>query len=287
VAMEIEPERREEHRSEVVELPSGDRLHLWRREQPAARGQVVIVHGFGEHSGRYSELTESLLQRGFNVSSFDQRGHGRSSGIAGHINRFADYQRDLAVVIESAIARGPKPLFLIGHSMGGLITLRYLACQAQSIGGAVVSAPLLGFAVQIPKFKAFIGKATGLIAPRLRMANEIDPAVLSRDPEVGRAYAADPLVRRVVSARWFNEALRAMKEMPAAAPAISAPMLVLHGTDDRLAGVGATRSVFDLIGSMDKELIVYPGFYHELFNEPERQQIFQTVGDWLTQRLID
>jgi alpha-beta hydrolase superfamily lysophospholipase len=269
----------------VLALADGARLHTWRRAQSdATAAHIVLVHGFGEHSGRYHELTEFLFQRGLDITGFDQRGHGRSSGPRGHVNRFTDYERDLSRVIESVIARGPRRLFLVAHSMGGLITLRYLASQPRWIAGAVVSAPMLGFAVRIPKLKLAIGRASGFFAPRLRMPNEIDPGVLSRDPEVGRVYAADPLVHRVVSARWFSEATRAMDEMAGAAPAIKAPVLVMHGTDDKLAGVDATRRVFDLLGSSDKQLIVYPGFYHELFNEPDRHRIFDAVGDWLSQR---
>jgi len=163
--------------------------------------------------------------------------------------------------------------------------LRYLAREAPDIAGAVVSAPLLGFAVRIPRVKLAIGRASALVAPRLRMANEIDPGVLSRDLEVGRAYARDPLVHRLVSARWFSETARAMDEILVMAPAIKAPVLLMHGTDDKLASVDATRRVFDRIGSRDKQLIVYPGFYHELFNEPEKLGVFGTAGDWLSRRL--
>jgi len=242
----------------------------------------VLVHGFGEHSGRYHDLTEFLCDRGFSVHAFDLRGHGQSSGLAGHIDRFADYEDDLRLAVASAGESGP--LFLIGHSLGGLITLRYLAGRPPDISGAVISAPLLGFAVRIPKLKLAIGRASGLIAPKMRMANEIDPAHLSRDPEVGRAYAEDPLVRRVVSARWFSEATLAMKSMQTAAARIQVPVLILHGTEDKLAAVDATRAVFDRIGSRDKELKVYPGFYLELFNEPEKQEVFRIVGDWLSAR---
>jgi alpha-beta hydrolase superfamily lysophospholipase len=267
----------------ILEGPGGGRLHSWRREAQNPIAQVVLVHGFGEHSGRYHDLTEFLCGRGFSVHALDLRGHGKSSGLAGHIDRFTDYEDDLRVAVASARQSGP--LFLIGHSMGGLITLRYLARQPADIAGAVISAPLLGFAVRIPKLKLAIGWASGLVAPRMRMANEIDPAHLSRDPEVGRAYAEDPLVRRVVSARWFSEATRAMKFMPAAVPRIQAPVLILHGTEDKLAAVEATRAVFDRTGSRDKELKLYPGFYHELFNEPDKQDVFQTVGDWLSAHL--
>jgi lysophospholipase len=267
----------------ILERPGGGRLHSWRCEAQSAIAQVVLVHGFGEHSGRYRDLTEFLCSRRFDVNAFDLRGHGRSSGLAGHIDRFADYEDDLRLAVASV--GGSRPLFLIGHSMGGLITLRYLAGQRAGIAGAVISAPLLGFAVRIPKAKLAIGRASGLIAPRMRMANEIDPATLSRDPEVGRTYAEDPLVHRLVSARWFSEATRAMNEIRATAPEITTPVFMLHGTEDRLAAVDATQAVFDLIGSRDKQLQIYAGFYHELFNEPEKREVFQTVGDWLSARL--
>src|SRR5262249_14748641 len=144
---------------------------------------------------------------------------------------------------------------------------------------------LLGFAVRIPRLKLAVGRASGLIVPRMRLANEINPGHLSRDPEGGRAYAEDLLVRRVVSARWFSEATRAMRSMPEEVPRIQVPVLMLHGTEDKVASVDATRDVFDRIGSRDKELKLYPGLYHELFNEPEKQDIFQTVGGWLSGHL--
>jgi len=270
----------------VLESAPGIKLHTWRRERTSASVQIVIVHGFGEHSGRYRELTETLWQRGFQISSFDQRGHGRSGGLAGHVDRCEDYDKDLRTVVEWALARGPEKLFLVGHSMGGLIALRQMARRPEGILGAAVSAPMLGFAVKVPRLKLALGRISGLIAPRFRMANEIDPAVLSRDPEVGREYAADPLVHRVVSARWFSEATRAMTEMIRDAPAIKAPVLIMHGTDERLTNIEATRRVFDLIGSTDKQLIVYREFYHELFNAPERHQVFEAVGTWLNQRRV-
>src|SRR5215471_15152970 len=273
------------YRDGILELQGGGRLHSWRREAQSPNAQVVLVHGFGEHSGRYNDVTEFLCGRGFSVQAFDLRGHGKSSGLPGHVDRFTDYEDDLRLAVESARGHATSPLFLIGHSMGGLITLRYLAGRPPNISGAVISAPLLGFAVRIPKLKLAIGRASGLIAPKMRMANEIDPTHLSRDPEVGRAYAEDPLVRRVVSARWFSEATRAMRAMPAAVPRIQAPILILHGTEDKLAAVDATRAVFDRIGSRDKQLKIYPGFYHELFNEPDKQDVFQTVGDWLSAHL--
>jgi len=120
----------------------------------------------------------------------------------------------------------------------------------------------------------------------MRLDNEIDPASLSRDPEVGRAYAADPLVNRKVSAKWFAEANRAMGEVTEWAARVTTPVLVMHGTEDRLASVNATKRAFERIASPDKELVIYPGFYHELFNEPEKQNVFERVSEWLDKRSL-
>jgi len=122
------------------------------------------------------------------------------------------------------------------------------------------------------------------MAPRMRLDNEINPAHLSRDPEVGRAYAADPLVNRKVSAKWFAEATRAMQEVVEWAPKITTPLLVMHGTEDRLASATATKRLFERLNSADKELEIYSGFYHELFNEPEKRDVFERVTDWLSKR---
>ena len=126
-----------------------------------------------------------------------------------------------------------------------------------------------------------IARVGARVAPRLRLGNGIDPSVLSRDSEVGLAYAADPLVNRVVSTRWFTEATKAMEEIKQWAPRITVPLLVMHGTEDKLARVESTRALFEQLGSKEKELGIYQGYYHELFNEPEKQQIFDRVSTWL------
>lgn len=270
---------------ETVTATDGLRLYLRRREVPNARGEVLIAHGFGEHSGRYETLTEHLTSHNYSVTAYDHRGHGLSDGLPGHVESFDEYDQDLVKMVASIRERRqPKRLFLIAHSMGGLIALRYLARKQASVDGAVISAPLIAVAVRVPAHKLMIAKVGARMAPRMRLDNEINPAVLSRDPEVGRAYAADPLVNRKVSTKWFAEASRAMAEVVRWAPDIKAPILVMHGTEDRLASVDATRRLFENIGSSDKELVIYPGFYHELFNEPEKQEVFQRVSEWIEKR---
>ncbi len=270
---------------ETVTATDGLRLYLRRHELANARGEILIAHGFGEHSGRYGALTDHLVNHNYCVTAYDHRGHGLSDGLPGHVESFGEYDEDLAKLISSVRSRSQaKSLFLIGHSMGGLIALRYAARKGGALSGAIISAPLIEVAVPVPAHKLMIARVSARIAPRMRLNNEINPSNLSRDPEVGRAYAADPLVNRKVSGKWFAEATRAMQEVAEWAPRITTPLLVMHGTDDRLASVHATRRMFERIESPDKELVIYPGFYHELFNEPEKQDVFERVTEWLETR---
>jgi acylglycerol lipase len=270
---------------ETVTATDGLRLYLRRHELANARGEILIAHGFGEHSGRYGALTDHLVNYNYSVTAYDHRGHGLSDGLPGHVESFGEYDEDLAKLISSVRSRSQaKSLFLIGHSMGGLIALRYAARKGGALSGAIISAPLIEVAVPVPAHKLMIARVSARIAPRMRLNNEINPSNLSRDPEVGRAYAADPLVNRKVSGKWFAEATRAMQEVAEWAPRITTPLLVMHGTDDRLASVHATRRMFERIESPDKELVIYPGFYHELFNEPEKQDVFERVTEWLETR---
>lgn len=270
---------------ETVTATDGLRLYLRRHELENARGEILIAHGFGEHSGRYGALTDHLVNHNYCVTAYDHRGHGLSDGLPGHVESFGEYDEDIAKIISSVRSRSQaKSLFLIGHSMGGLIALRYAARKSGTLTGAIVSAPLIEVAVPVPAHKLMIARVSARMAPRMRLDNEINPANLSRDPEVGRAYAADPLVNRKVSGKWFAEATRAMKEVAEWASQITTPVLVMHGTEDKLASVDATKRLFERIGSSDKELVIYPGFYHELFNEPEKQEVFDRVTDWLDKR---
>ncbi|HJQ24777.1 MAG TPA: lysophospholipase [Blastocatellia bacterium] len=273
---------------ETIMAGDGLRLYLRRHETAGARGEVVLVHGFGEHSGRYGALTEHLLANGYAVTAYDQRGHGLSDGLPGHVEDFAEYDDDLDKVIEITRSRAAgRPLFLIGHSMGGLVSLRYLAHKGSTIAGAIISAPLIAVAVPVPAYKLFIARLCLRYAPRMRLKNEINPAHLSRDREVGKAYAADPHVTRKVSPKWFAEATRAMAEVQQWAGQIRTPLLVMHGTADRLASVEATKALFARLGSPDKELVIFEGYYHELFNEPEKYELYERVTAWLSERVSE
>jgi len=272
---------------ETVTANDGLRLYLRRRDLANARAEIIISHGFGEHSGRYGALTQHLVANNYSVTAYDHRGHGLSDGLPGHVESFSEYSDDLNKVVATVRSRSEsRKLFLIGHSMGGLIALLYATRNSGLLAGAVISAPLIEVAIKVPAHKLLIAGVGARMAPRFRLPNDINPANLSRDPEVGRAYAADPLVNRKVSTKWFSELQHATKEAVDQASQITTPILVMHGTEDRLASVDATRRMFERIGSPDKELVIYPGYYHELFNEPEKQEIFERVSEWLDARAV-
>ena len=270
---------------ETITTTDGLRLYVRRREVDNARAEVVILHGFGEHSGRYGPLTDHLINHSYTVTGYDHRGHGLSDGLPGHIENFNEYEDDLHKIISYVRDRSrSQNLYLIAHSMGGLIALRYIAKKGGGLSGAVISAPLIAVAVRVPAHKLMIARLSARLRPHMRLDNGINTNHLSRDREVGKAYATDPLVNRKVSARWFSEATRAMGEMNDLATQITIPVLVMHGTEDKLASVEATKRFFEKIGSKDKELIIYPGYYHELFNEPEKHELYEQATQWLAQR---
>jgi alpha-beta hydrolase superfamily lysophospholipase len=271
-------------------LSTSDGLRLFTRRYASTNPtvEIILVHGFGEHSGRYRELIEHLNAQTYPVTVYDHRGHGRSEGLKGHVERFGDYVEDLDLIVSRVRAEdSSRRLFIIGHSMGGLIALCHASAHADRVDGMVISAPLLAVAAPIPPGKLMVGRLAARWMPRLRLHNGLDPSNLSRSPEVAPAYVADPLVNFRVSARWFAEATSAMAEVMEAAAHIKLPMLILQGGGDRIASPGATAQFVRRLGSSDKEFGLYPGLYHELFNEPERKEIYDRVSRWLVFRTSD
>ncbi|MBZ5538038.1 MAG: lysophospholipase [Acidobacteriia bacterium] len=267
---------------EYLTTPDGLRLFTRRCAYADPAAEIVLAHGFGEHSGRYTALVEHLSAHNIAVTVYDHRGHGKSEGLEGHVDRFSDYVDDLDLFISRVrVEDHPRRLFVIGHSMGGLIALGYAAAHGERVDGMVISAPLLGVAAPIPPLKLMTGRIAARLMPRLRLHNGLNPSHLSRSPEVALAYTSDPLVNFRVSARWFTEATKAMSEVMEAAPRILLPMLILQGGEDRIACPGTTRQFVRRLGSSDKEFGLYQGLYHELFNEPEKYEIYDRVSRWL------
>jgi alpha-beta hydrolase superfamily lysophospholipase len=251
----------------------------------AATATVVVVHGYGDHCGRYQNPVRSLRPRGFELFTFDYRGHGQAGGRRGHVDRFTEYLDDVDRALEVARARGPRPLFLLGHSLGGLIAARYVVERRMDFAGLVLSSPFLALTARPPALKLAVGRAASRWMPRLTMNNGLDAKTLSRDPAVGVAYDRDRFVHHVATARWFAETSAAQTRCQADARAITLPVLVFAGEADAIADSTITRVVFDRIASTDKTLTVYPGGYHELMNDTCKDEVLTALGAWLESHL--
>ena len=267
----------------------GLKLFYKRYQAEPEKARIVIAHGLGEHSGRYDNVVERLLPEGISIWALDHRGHGRSDGTRGHVFSFYQYVVELSKLIgisSDGIAEGVK-IFLLGHSLGGLIALRLAAEFPEIIDGLIVSSPALGVTVDIPAVKAVAGKIMSTLWPTLSLSNELDVSKISHDEDVVRAYIDDPLVHNRVTARWFTEFLSAMKAACDSAPEIKIPVLMQLAGDDHLTNADTSAKFFEALGSEDKTLHIYKDLYHEIYNEKteQRKQVLNDLNDWLMKRI--
>jgi len=264
--------------------PDGLSFYYEQDTVSAPRGAVLLLHGYAEHCSRYASVVEALNAAGFDVWRFDYRGHGRSGGRRGHVYRFEDYFDEIRMMrdrVFSASASSGIPTFLVGHSHGGLLSLSFLSREPDGFRGTALSSPFLGFGLKVPAWKSAVGRTLSRLLPTLALPTEIDPATLTHDTAVVKAYATDTLVGSHATARWFTEVLRVHAEAPERAAALRLPILVQQGADDRIASPAATRAVFEHIGSPDKTLREYPGLFHEIFFEVERAGPVADLTQWL------
>lgn len=271
------------------ELRAADGVRLYYGSWTAAdpRAVVLVSHGHGEHGGRYTELARHLSARGITVHAIDHRGHGRSGGSRGHVERFGDYVRDLEQwrAAVTADVDPELPIFLLGHSLGGLIAIRHLQTHPDAgFRGAVLSAPLLGIAVNAPRWKVALSGFFSRVLPRLPFSNELDPSMLSTAPGYVEAYRADKLLHPTITPRLYTEiggAMRAAFEQP---ESIRLPLLVLAPTGDRVV---APEAVARFASACPGEVEVkrYEGFQHEALNEAERHRVIEDVAAWLDARI--
>ncbi|SNT52225.1 alpha/beta hydrolase [Rhodococcoides kyotonense] len=249
-------------------------------------GFLVLSHGLGEHAGRYGEVIERLCGLGLAVYAVDHRGHGRSGGKRLELKDWSDYITDLHELFRIARAAHPgEKAFLLGHSMGGAIALSYaLEYQAQ-LDALMLSGPAVVLGDSTPKILIPIGKLLGRIAPGVPVQT-LDSAHVSRDPAVVAAYDADPLVHHgKIPAGVAAGLVGAMESFPTRLPSLTIPVLLQHGSEDKLADVSGSRMIAETAGSTDLTIEIYDGLYHEIFNEPERAQVLDDLVAWLTPRI--
>jgi alpha-beta hydrolase superfamily lysophospholipase len=247
---------------------------------------LLLVHGAGEHSGRYTHVAEFFVGQGLAVSALDHRGHGHSDGKPGHIDMFDDYLVDLAVFHNEVGSRFPGvPIFLLGHSLGGLIACNYLLQQQDRFVGCILSGALIKSDLQPGWVQMGVIRLLALLAPRLGVM-QLDASGVSRDAEEVKKYVEDPLVLHgKASARMVRELFAGMATLQADAADITLPMLMLHGDADVLTSPDGSRYLHQHISSTDKTLTMYPGLFHEILNEPERQDVLDQILSWCEARL--
>jgi acylglycerol lipase len=290
-----------------------------------ARAVIVLVHGASEHSGRYEHVASALVADGYAVYALDHRGHGRSDGPRAVIDRLDNAVADLdQLVLEARRSRPGSPVYMLGHSMGGTVALAYAirhqpddlraapsgeaggreqddprAAPSSEAGGRagrkpegrherlaglILSGPLAALAAA-PAPLRLVGRLLSAVAPTLPLV-AIDASLVSRDPEVVKAYVSDPLVHHgKLPARTVAELATAIDSFPAAVGAITIPTLILYGTADRLCPPAGSLMLGERIGATDKTVKAYEGLYHEILNEPERDEVLADIRAWLSLRV--
>jgi len=271
-------------------LESFDGLPLFVQSwQPKSKSKAVIclVHGLGEHSGRYTYVANRLTQAGYSLIAFDLRGHGKSPGPRGHTPCYEALMLDISSLLKVANRQFPQlPSFLYGHSLGGNLVLNYaLRCKSQ-LKGVIVTAPWLRLAFEPPAFKIILGQMMNKIWPSFSQINGLDTKALSHDPEVVKAYENDPLVHSHISARMFisvyQSGIWALKH----AAEFSLPLLLMQGGADKIISLKASSEFASKI-SQRCTFKIWDGFYHEIHNEKQKEEVFNFLIKWLDKKISE
>ncbi|WP_116368412.1 alpha/beta hydrolase [Parahaliea mediterranea] len=270
--------------AEEGRLPGEVFYRHW-RATTEPRAVILLVHGLGEHSGRYQGFADYFCPRGYAVVAPDHPGHGRSPGHRAYIDRFEDFFAPLDALREQIRQWYPGlPCALVGHSMGGLISARYLLEHPRDFYAAALSGAALGVDPKPSAVLLWINSLLSRLFPRMGLL-QLDATQVSRDPQVVQRYIDDPLVHSgKASARLVSELFRAMGEVQARRGEITLPLLVMHGEGDVMTAPGGSVAFHEGAGSADKTLRLYPQLYHEIFNEPERLQVLDDLETWLRER---
>lgn len=256
--------------------------HWWRPVRES-RASIIIVHGLQEHSGRYSDFARFLAENGYAVDTMDLRGHGKSNGITAFVRTFDDYVADLEAFCDRVKARLPgKPVFLMGFSMGGTVVSLFTILRKPDLRGLILSAPAIKLSRHAsPPFLQGLSAQAAKLFPKMATV-KMKSRYLSRDPEVVAAYDSDPLVsRRGVLLKTGAEFVKAMKLIQTRMDEIHLPLLIVHGTEDKLVDVSGSQRLYDRVKSGDRTLKLYEGYFHEVINDQGGKQVNQDILEWL------
>jgi len=247
---------------------------------------LLVVPGLAEHSGRYANLVNYFLPRAYAVCGLDTQGHGKSEGPRCYIDKFQDYVNDVKIFFDIVHQRyGDRKVFLLGHSMGSAIAIVYAVQYQDDLDGLIMSGATLKPGSSVSSILKVVVRVISKLFPKMGVA-VIDASTISQDKAVVDAYVNDPLVYRgKVPARLGAELVKTLDKLPALIPQITLPIIIMYGTEDRLSNPEGSQMLYDLVGSRDKTLKKYEGFYHEIFNEPEHLQVMADLEAWLATRV--
>jgi alpha-beta hydrolase superfamily lysophospholipase len=258
-------------------------FQMWRPEK--VRGTLVLTHGLGEHSERYNSVANEMADIGWQTLAWDLRGHGRSEGKRGYVNRFQDYCDDLESFlrfVKSHHHDRTNPIVLFGHSMGGLITLKMLLNHnPQNVNGVVLSSPALGVSLEVPYLKVKGAELLAKWAPKVTLFNEIDYTILSRDRALTSQYGKDPLRHDKVSSRLFLGMREAFEEMMNQAQDFHWPMLLQLAGQEKVVSTPASKDFFEKVGAKKKDLVIYADSYHEIYNDLDKADVIRDLKSFL------
>ena len=266
----------------------GDEIFFQKWISSNQKAIVVISHGIGEHSGRYMNIINKMQNKNISFYAMDHRGHGKSGGKKGHVDFFMDFVHDLKIYINSIREENAgQKILLLGHSLGGLIAFKYTLKYKEDLLGLILSSPALIFSADIPEWKAMIGQFFSKYIPSLTMSNGLNADDLSRDKEVVRLYKEDPLVHDRVSARLFTEMTASARECLVRAYELRIPLLIFHGSSDKIVNIIGSEKVYENASSSNKEYFPFLDLYHETMNEIEtdRNKVLTVVSNWILKNI--
>lgn len=269
-------------------LQAFDSLNLFYQSwepETTPRAAVCLVHGLGEHAERYAHLGEFLVENNFSLHSLDLRGHGKSDGQRGHMQNIEVVLKDIDTLIQATQQRFPNtPIFLYGHSMGGIFALTYPLHGRNGLQGVIASAPGLRNSLESQKGKIFLSKTLSVLAPKFAITTGLVAADITRDPAVLEKYLQDPLVHDRASVSLATLLIRAIQWSYEHAHEFAPPLLLMHGTEDKIAyAIGSQEFAAKVRG--DCTLKLWQGLRHEIHNEPEKNQVFAYLINWMESKL--
>lgn len=260
--------------------------YIWESKE-IPKAIINLVHGFGEYSERYDQWAMRFTEKGFLVHAIDYRGHGKSDGRRGHVSKFDDFLNDIEVLVKESKKRYPElQQYIYGHSLGGNIVTNYILKRENDFKGAIISSPWYSLSFSPSAFKLFLARIMNKVYPKFTQKSKLELKALTHDKNIVDSYITDALVHEKISARMFFEIYKAGDWVLKNADKINLPLLIQHGNDDNITSYKASKEFAEKAVGLNKDVTYkeWPGLYHELHNELEKEEVFKLVADWLEEK---